>query len=70
MGYLNNFKKINIIKKGNHSATQYPDITYSYITNYPVIGMKTNVRSLINDDHWIQNEFISIIQQVYIKINR
>jgi len=53
----------NVIIWGNHSATQYPDITYSYITNYPVIGMKTNVRSLINDDHWIQNEFISIIQQ-------
>jgi len=41
---------------GNHSATQYPDITTAEVD-----GAK--VAALINDQAWVENTFIPIIQQ-------
>ena len=40
---------------GNHSATQYPDISYAAIDGKPVKEMV--------DDEWNTNEFIPIVQQ-------
>lgn len=40
---------------GNHSATQYPDISYATVDGTPV---KTMV-----DDEWNVNEFIPVVQQ-------
>jgi len=43
---------------GNHSSTQYPDVNHAYI------GSSSNtVRSAINDDAWLNGEFIKIVQQ-------
>eukprot|EP01084_Bolivina_argentea_P300877 518920_1 len=52
----------NVIIWGNHSKTQYPDISHSYITNKNGDTM-TTVRSAINDDYWIDNDFIKCVQQ-------
>lgn len=40
---------------GNHSATQYPDISYAAIDGKPVKEMV--------DDEWNQNDFIPVVQQ-------
>lgn len=40
---------------GNHSATQYPDISYATIEGKPV--------KEIVDDEWNKNEFIPVVQQ-------
>lgn len=41
---------------GNHSATQYPDFTNARIKNMPV-------STSITDTDWLQDEFISTVQQ-------
>lgn len=51
---------VNDIEKfaiwGNHSATQYPDITNTTISGKPA-------KSLVNDDAWVKNTFIPAVQQ-------
>jgi len=51
----------NVVIWGNHSATQYPDISYGYVGNHPHI--RTPIRSAVNNDQWLQNEFIATVQQ-------
>ncbi len=41
---------------GNHSATQYPDFANALIKGKPV-------EAVINDRPWLENEFISTVQQ-------
>ena len=41
---------------GNHSATQYPDFYNATIKGSPVF-------SVINDENWLQNDFIKIVQK-------
>jgi malate dehydrogenase len=41
---------------GNHSSTQYPDFYNARIDGKPVL-------QVINDEKWLQNEFISTVQQ-------
>jgi malate dehydrogenase len=41
---------------GNHSATQYPDITHATLRGKPLSG-------LINDQKWIEEYFIPTVQQ-------
>lgn len=41
---------------GNHSATQYPDFYHATIQSKPVT-------SVIHDEAWLQNDFISLVQQ-------
>ncbi len=45
----------NMVVWGNHSATQYPDISYATVDGTPV-------KSLV-DDEWNVNEFIPVVQQ-------
>jgi malate dehydrogenase len=51
--HVNDIKKMTIW--GNHSATQYPDISQCTVQGQPAA-------SLINPD-WYRNEFIPIVQQ-------
>jgi len=53
----------NVIIWGNHSATQYPDVSHAYVTDYPNKGDKTPVTAAIKDDAWLQGEFIKLVQQ-------
>jgi malate dehydrogenase len=47
----------NIIIWGNHSATQYPDVTHGVIN---VEGNKPKpIREVVKDDTWIEGDFIS-----------
>jgi len=41
---------------GNHSATQYPDISHCFIGGKPA-------NKVINDDAWVKNTFIPAVQQ-------
>lgn len=41
---------------GNHSSTQFPDITYTTIKG-------KSARTLINDDKWVVEKFIPDVQQ-------
>ncbi|MCB1949471.1 malate dehydrogenase [Nitrosomonas sp.] len=53
-------KPVTSIRKmivwGNHSNTQYPDLSHAEIDNI-------SVRSLINDDDWIANSFVPTVQK-------
>jgi len=53
----------NVIIWGNHSKTQYPDISHGYITSNKSNKVMTSLRSAINDDFWTDNTFISTVQQ-------
>jgi malate dehydrogenase len=53
----------NIIIWGNHSATQYPDITHSTILNYPQEGFVETTPAAVNDTEWTNGKFISDVQK-------
>lgn len=46
----------NLAIWGNHSSTQYPDFTHSKINGKPVT-------EVITDTEWLQNDFITTVQQ-------
>jgi len=46
----------NCIIWGNHSSTQFPDVAHATIKN-------CTVYDAINDESWLQGEFISIVQK-------
>ncbi|CAL9158912.1 unnamed protein product [Musa hybrid cultivar] len=50
----------NVIIWGNHSSTQYPDVSHATIKTSS--GQKP-VRELVSDDDWLKGEFIKIVQQ-------
>lgn len=50
----------NVIIWGNHSSTQYPDVSNAYIAED---GKKVPVAEKITDHAWLQGEYISVIQQ-------
>ncbi|WOL06242.1 malate dehydrogenase isoform X2 [Canna indica] len=50
----------NVIIWGNHSSTQYPDVNHAIVTTQA--GEKA-VKDLISDTKWLNEEFITIVQQ-------
>lgn len=50
----------NIIIWGNHSATQYPDVSHAFVET--ASGGRVSVSAAINDDGYLQGEFISTVQ--------
>jgi len=49
----------NVIIWGNHSKTQYPDINHATA----IVGNRTlPLRSVINDEKWVQSEFLPTVQ--------
>jgi malate dehydrogenase len=53
----------NVIIWGNHSKTQYPDVNHAYVQNVPQSGLNSSVRTAVNDDAWLNGDFISTVQQ-------
>jgi len=53
----------NVAIWGNHSSTQYPDVSSGYISNWPKPGLKHPIKSALNDEAWIEKEFIPTVQQ-------
>jgi len=46
----------NMVIWGNHSATQFPDLTHAYIGGKPAL-------QVINDSSWVDNDFIPTVQK-------
>ncbi len=46
----------NVIIWGNHSSTQYPDVTHGTVAGKPI-------KEAVADDEWLQGSFISMVQQ-------
>lgn len=46
----------NAIIWGNHSSTQYPDVNHGTVGGRPI-------RDVVQDDDWLNGEFISTVQQ-------
>jgi malate dehydrogenase len=46
----------NVAIWGNHSATQFPDFYHAKINGQPA-------PTVIGDENWLQNDFISVVQQ-------
>eukprot|EP01083_Nonionella_stella_P096226 270428_1 len=53
----------NVIIWGNHSKTQYPDVSHGYVRCSKSGQVVTSLRSAINDDFWVDNTFIKTVQQ-------
>jgi len=53
----------NVIIWGNHSSTQYPDVSYGVVHDYPQSGSRTSVHAAVNDESWLQADFIKTVQQ-------
>jgi malate dehydrogenase len=52
----------NVIIWGNHSKTQYPDVNHALIVDSPAKNCATSVRSVINDNKWLDGKFIEDVQ--------
>jgi len=50
----------NVAIWGNHSSTQYPDVSHAHVDDN---GKQKSVTAAVNDQHWLQEEFITIVQQ-------
>jgi len=50
----------NIVIWGNHSSTQYPDVSHGFINSD---SGKQSVREAIKDDAYLNGDFISTVQQ-------
>ena len=53
----------NVVIWGNHSSTQYPDVSLGYVADYPAPGQKTPIADAIKDTAYLQSEFIKVVQQ-------
>eukprot|EP00244_Chara_vulgaris_P009811 TRINITY_DN429_c0_g1_i6.p1 TRINITY_DN429_c0_g1~~TRINITY_DN429_c0_g1_i6.p1 ORF type:complete len:400 (-),score=88.97 TRINITY_DN429_c0_g1_i6:382-1581(-) len=51
----------NVIIWGNHSSTQYPDVNHG--TVILADGKEHKIREAVNDDAWLNDEFIKTVQQ-------
>jgi len=51
----------NVIIWGNHSSTQFPDLRHAQVTLSN--GEARNAYEALNDENWIKNEFIPIVQK-------
>lgn len=63
---IENSKIKNVIIWGNHSATQYPDVDYSFLQLLNLshsTQAHVPTKSLISNDKWVQGDFIKTVQQ-------
>jgi len=50
----------NVTIWGNHSSTQFPDVSHGYVL---INGQKKSIYEAINDDAWLRGEFVSVVQK-------
>jgi malate dehydrogenase len=50
----------NVVIWGNHSSTQYPDVSHGYIQTG---DSKKSVREAVKDDNYLNGDFIKTVQQ-------
>jgi malate dehydrogenase len=58
----------NVFIWGNHSASQYPDVRFGFVKDFPKKGLTTPIESLINDSDWLRKSFVPIVQQRGAKV--
>jgi len=51
----------NVVIWGNHSSTQYPDVSNGFVILSD--GSKVSVKDAIKDDAWLHGDFITTVQQ-------
>lgn len=51
----------NVTIWGNHSSTQFPDISHGSVTLND--GKTVAIETAVNDDNWVKNEFIPCVQK-------
>jgi len=51
----------NVIIWGNHSMTQYPDVSHGHILQEG--GKPKSIKEVVNDEKWLQDVFISKVQK-------
>lgn len=49
----------NVIIWGNHSSTQYPDVSHAWVEKS---GTKVSVAALVNDEAYLHGEFVKTVQ--------
>jgi len=52
----------NVAIWGNHSKTMVPDVNHARVANVPKSCMSLPVRSAINDDAWLDTDFMKTVQ--------
>jgi malate dehydrogenase len=53
----------NVVIWGNHSSTQYPDVNQAVIVDYPQPNTLTPLRSVVNDNEYLNGPFIKTVQE-------
>jgi len=53
----------NVIIWGNHSSTQFPDAKHAFIKKEFPRATTTTVREALQNDQWLQGEFITTVQK-------
>jgi len=53
----------NVSVWGNHSSTQFPDISNAFVTDYPNKGDKSALENVIPDKEWLRTTFVKTIQE-------
>jgi len=59
---VNSAQVKNVIIWGNHSKTQYPDVNHGVIVGAPSLGLISPIRSVINNNEWLNGEFLALVQ--------
>jgi len=52
----------NVIVWGNHSSTQYPDVRFGHVCDFPKPGLVTPLKSMINNETWLREGFVPTVQ--------
>ena len=50
----------NVVIWGNHSATQYADVSLGHVADWPAQGQTTSIADAVNDTAYLQGEFIKV----------
>ncbi len=48
----------NVIIWGNHSSTQFPDVSHGYVVKED--GQQVPITETVNDDAWLKGDFITV----------
>lgn len=51
----------NMVIWGNHSSTQYPDVSHAYVVEES--GKRAPIEAAVNDETYLRGEFIKVVQQ-------
>jgi malate dehydrogenase len=56
-------KMSNVAIYGNHSITQYPNVSHGVVADLPYPNQTSPVTKVVNDDSWLQSTFLTTVQK-------